>query len=539
MTFSTGPPYTWTAYDPWDGGQLFTITDIPGGTRVTGPNGEILIYQMDVANKWLALWNLTQVITNGPAGALEFTGYRPVGQTFNSTMRDSYSWNITLPSSLPSDAAISYAVVDDILFGTSHVSSVFGQAFFGGIGTAPSNAYGTFWAISLKPTSRGNLLYATNIPAKSGNVSSMLGPIDAESRVFFISDKETMQWSGYNLDTGEKLWGPVGKTRGWNYYPTVGSGGVSQVGFVAYGKLYTGGYGGEIFCYDSKNGTLLWKYNNTDSGFETPYGLYPTFPAAIADGKIYLYNNEHSPNSPIYKGGRVRCLNATTGEELWTMLSWAGVGGFADEGWPIADGVIAYLNAYDMQIYAIGKGPSRTTVEAPMTSVTAGDTMIIRGTVTDISAGTTQNEQAARFPNGVPAMSDANMSEWMEYVYMQKPLPANATGVTVTLDSIDPNNNFIHIGTTTSDKSGTFGFAWEPPNIPGKYTIIATFAGSESYYGSYAETYAFVTEAPQPTPEPTPTPASIADMYLLPSVIGIIIAIVAVGLIIVLMLRKR
>jgi parallel beta-helix repeat protein len=42
-----------------------------------------------------------------------------------------------------------------------------------------------------------------------------------------------------------------------------------------------------------------------------------------------------------------------------------------------------------------------------------------------------------------------------------------------------------------------------------------------------------------PTPSPTPPSASIADMYFVPATIGIIIAIVAVGAVIVLMFRKR
>ena len=45
----------------------------------------------------------------------------------------------------------------------------------------------------------------------------------------------------------------------------------------------------------------------------------------------------------------------------------------------VADGYLVYLNLYDMQIYCIGKGPSATTVEAPMTAITAGDSVVIRG----------------------------------------------------------------------------------------------------------------------------------------------------------------
>ena len=43
--------------------------------------------------------------------------------------------------------------------------------------------------------------------------------------------------------------------------------------------------------------------------------------------------------------------------------------------------------------------------------------MIISGTVTDVSAGASQEAVAANFPNGLPCVSDASMTQWMEYVY--------------------------------------------------------------------------------------------------------------------------
>jgi hypothetical protein len=158
--------------------------------------------------------------------------------------------------------------------------------------------------------------------------------------------------------------------------------------------------------------------------------------------------------------------------------------------------------------------------------------------VTDTAAGTKQKEQAARFPNGVPAVSDESMTGWMEYVYQQQPLPANVTGVEVVLNVLDPNNNFHEVGRATSDASGFYSVAFTP-EVPGKYTIIASFAGSQSYYGSYAETAINVEEAPAATPPPTPTPAPMTDTYVMGFGIGIIIAIVAVGLLLFLLLRKR
>jgi hypothetical protein len=53
------------------------------------------------------------------------------------------------------------------------------------------------------------------------------------------------------------------------------------------------------------------------------------------------------------------------------------------------------------------------------------------------------------------------------------------------------------IGRTTSDTNGAFGCVVDPP-VPGKYKIIATFEGSESYFSSTASTYLWVEEAPSP-----------------------------------------
>jgi hypothetical protein len=130
------------------------------------------------------------------------------------------------------------------------------------------------------------------------------------------------------------------------------------------------------------------------------------------------------------------------------------------------------------------------------------------------------------------------MSDWMEYVYMQKPKPTDVTGVEVVVTVYDPNGNSYEVGTATSDASGMFSCAFTP-SVPGKYTIIATFAGTEGYYGSYAETAINVEEAPEPTAEPTPTPAPMTDAYVLGIGAGSIIAIIAIGLVIILMLRKR
>jgi hypothetical protein len=83
-----------------------------------------------------------------------------------------------------------------------------------------------------------------------------------------------------------------------------------------------------------------------------------------------------------------------------------------------------------------------------------------------------------------------------------------------------------------------FTFTWVP-DIPGDFKVIATFAGSESYWPSFAETSFTVMEAPEPTPAPTPEPANTAELYFVPATTGIIVAIAVVGVVLMLMLRKQ
>ena len=323
-----------------------------------------------------------------------------------------------------------------------------------------------------------------------------------------------MQWSGYNLDTGNPLWGPVGTNlRGYVFYDSR-SGGAGSSQSIYQGKLYVGGFDGIVYCYDTKNGNLLWTYgnggagNSTFAGIENVWGYFPTFLGAFADGKVYTFTEEHSVNMPIYQGALIRCLNASTGKEIWTLPGFASSTSFYSRLGAISDGYLSYFNTYDGQVYTIGKGPSALTVSAPQIAVPSGTKVLIQGTATDQSAGAKQKIQDGEF-NVVPAMSDASMSAWMQYIYMQKPEPTNVTGITVHLTATDPNGNLQDIGTTTSNALGNFAISWTPP-VPGMYTVTAKFDGSDSYFSSKAGTTFIVSEATSPAPIITPNPTQTA-----------------------------
>ena len=358
----------------------------------------------------------------------------------------------------------------------------------------------TIWAINLKPGSEGQLLYNKTYAAPSGNITFGYSRVGVQDRVFVLYIKDLGTMRCYNLDTGDFKW----ETTEPEFYLSY----LETWTIIADGKVYTHGTKGIIDCYDAQTGEKLWAYAMTDPLSEILWSdnwiIRIDF---IADGKIYARTSAHSDNQPLPRGAPYVCLNATTGEVIWRVnglmrgTDWGGRG-------YIGDSTLIKLDTYDVLIVAVGKGPSATIVEAsPEVSTFGSGSVLVKGTVTDISPGTNDYKIAARFPAGVPAVSDASMSDWMTYVYKQLPKPSNATGVEVIVEVLDPNNNYYEVGRTTSDATGFYKVAFTP-EVPGEYTIVARFAGTNSYYGSYAETAIVVDQAPAASPTAQPETSS-------------------------------
>jgi hypothetical protein len=283
---------------------------------------------------------------------------------------------------------------------------------------------------------------------------------------------------------------------------------------------------GVIRALSLKTGDLVWESTATVSTEYTNNVVPYYIGIVMAGGNIYAYAGysvDYQIN-PIPRQAMLVCVNATTGNITWTLNG--GVRPLA-----AANGYIIGLSAYDGNLYCLGKGKTSTSITIQKNVIPQGGTIHIQGNVLDQSPA----------QSGTPAVSDDSTSEYMDYLHMQNSTllnsPPTPTGVQVTLTAVDPNDNTIVIGTTTTDASGNFYYSYAPP-LTGIYKITATFAGSNSYWSSSSETGVTVTEAVTPTPQPT-QPASLADLYFVPGIISAISAIIVVGAVIVLMLRKR
>jgi hypothetical protein len=548
--FFAPSPAVWYAFDPFTGDYVYTMRNVPSGTTVYGPGGEILIYSLSTSGHYMTLWNSTNIpeLYAGPNYASMAWGqWQPMGKDVDATGPagvtiggGSFGWPPPDPyiaPTTPLDLAgymWNVSIPEDL---TGSFTAVFEEDKAISVSATPDRV--SSWALDLRPGKEGQLLFKNTWDAppewRNGNLTIGFGAISNTDNVFTVNAKESRMRYGFSTETGQYLW-TISEPIAMLGHLTGGPSG--ENGYIVYGKLICGTMSGVIQAYDVTDGQLSWTYEVHDPYMQVLWSNnFPVGHLIAADGKIYIANLEHSVNQPIPRGGPFICLNATTGEEIWRAD-----GLFRQTVWGgravIGDSIIATMDTYDQRVYAIGKGPSATTVSAPDLGVPHGKSVLVKGMVTDTSPGTEEYGLRVRFPDGVPAVSDANMSDWMLYVYKQFERPADVLGVEVVVSVIDPNNNVYEVGRTTSDSSGMYSVAFTP-EVPGKYTIIATFAGSGAYYGSFAETAINVEEAPAATPVPTPTPAPMTDTYVLGTGIAILIAVVIGFALLFLLLRKR
>jgi hypothetical protein len=427
-------------------------------------------------------WNLTSVVNN------EW----PTGIT----------WKIPTPKPLNAQSPSLFALSEDasiIVVSTSRPNQ--------------------FWAYN---TATGASLWNLTLNYQvNGNEAFPLVNVDD----FIVLDPTAATYKCYSIKTGSLLWestsfanSPWATT--WTLYR-------SETNDL--NNLYVAQPDGSMRAFSLTDGHLVWTSKAIPST-EYANNAIPLVAGGLAlvDNKLYVYAG-YSINyqiEPVPRFATMICINATTGDTIYTLN-----GGIAPSA--AANGYLIGANTFDGNMYCVGKGQTTTTVTAPTTSITAGTTAVIQGSVMDNSIGQ---------PN-TPAISDADMSVWMDYIHMQNSTllnnPPQCTGVPVTLTAVDPNGNTITIGSTTSNYQGNYGFQWTP-TAPGMYTIYASFPGSDSYYSSSASTYATVastsaTVAPTSATQPIDSNSD-TIMYVVATGIAIVIAIAIAT---VLILRKK
>jgi outer membrane protein assembly factor BamB len=547
--------YLWVAsgsdyyvFDAYSGDWVFTVENVPSGTKLMDDFNHLYILNVNTNAGWMAMWNMTALglTTAGFFGEGSW-GDAVHMNTYDGSNPAAWTLNVTIPAGLPG----------------SVIAAEFGDRVIGGDVVGDESV--SLWGLNLNSTGGaiGTELFSNTMQSPAYwaelnlTVAGMFGDnwvaVSFEDRVAVLWGKETREHFGFSLETGKMIWGPTPR----QYYLDALDDTPQSSRAVAYGKLYSASVGGIVYCYDIQTGEPEWTYEVSDPYseflFANNWWVKPTF---VTDGKLYVGHLEHSPVDPRPRGGPFVCLNATTGDVIWRVN-----GMFRQTRWGgravLGDSIIATMDTYDQRVYAIGKGSSLTTVTASPKIVAKDHSIVIEGTVMDVSPGTKDINLQLRFPNGVPAISDESMSDWMLYIYKQFEIPANATGVEVVFNAVNSTGHWLDIDRTKTDMTGKFSYIWNPDK-EGKYTIVATFMGSDGYYASCAETTVLVgaseghlptaDEIASATASKLPTASAIADETIsrmpafltIDMVILILAAIgVIIGLIAYMTLRKQ
>ena len=479
---------TWEMYDAMTGNWILNIVNAPvmpavinanltviisaNPTLASDENGNLIGYYIE-ANR-LKMWNSTLAIYN-----YDYSTGRSVNSWVWCPPQDAdINWSlgiqwekplattVTAPNgtSIPMIPGLGITkLASDVLLLTS-IPDVGGYRFWN-----PGVIYEAGYS-AIDGTLLWGPVYRTQTPWTRVNVA-----VAAANGIYYEFNEETMSFAAFSLKTGQLIWGPTALNNPDDVY-----GYYQQSCIAAFGGLYMCDLGGYVYALNATTGARLWTFYTGDAGIETPYGHYPLYNMPVAaDGKIFVLGG-HLYSPPLYRGALLYCLNATNGDLLWTSPNVIITNG---ANCALADGFLLMPNGYDNQLYCYGKGLSATTVSAPEATQTMGTEILVKGTVTDQSPGQTSLGIPAK---GTPAITDESMTEWMEYMYQQKPRPSNATGVEVVISVLDPNQNVYEVGRATSDSDGFFKMSFVP-EVSGEYTVIATFAGSESYWSSYRE----------------------------------------------------
>ena len=332
---------------------------------------------------------------------------------------------------------------------------------------------------------------------------------------YVVIDGATQNFVAYNVKTGQEQWRASCGELPWSILPTMDS-----ILNIEDGVWYAASYDGHVYAYDYQSGDVIWQSDYYGAEDESIYGTQPFGGGmAGADGKLYFSTATVYSLMPRTRFHALVAIDEATGNYIWKLPIGA-------QPKAIADGYLVATDTDNGMQYCIGKGQTATTVAA---GPAVGSGVTIQGTVMDMSPGA---------PN-TPAVSDADMSVWMDYLYGQNATLLNSPpalhGVEVELRALNSDGTVVDLGTVSTDSAGHFVKTWVPSS-EGTYTIYAAFAGSDSYWSSSEETGLSVGPAAE---IPSQQPAAEAPDYTLLLYAILVVGIIAIMLALVIIFRKH
>jgi outer membrane protein assembly factor BamB len=513
ITFSTSGTGTtsWYRYSTFNGDLLQTITNVPKDLSYVGfDDGDPIVWCVQSVGYGGTLWNTTLPLKLPYVNLIKWNFSQLINTKYysQSTANDwrlGIVWNVSAMQS------------DQVSIGDSDFRAPIAMPYRDAnvVVVRTPNAMQIMAGYDY---TTGKFLWKNN--ATVLNIDILVQGVSTSSAgPMIMLDGGSNDHVAYDVRTGQEIWRASRGELPWSQIP-------AYTYVYHNGTLFTGSYDGYVRAYSTNDGKIKWTSDYAGTNTESIVGTYPFNGRSLgADGILYYSSSTEYQLMPRTRFQHLIAINETTGKYLWTLPI-----GIAPRA--LAEGYLLGEDIDNGMQYVLGKGKTSMTVTAPDMGVEFGRSIIITGTVMDQSPGK---------PN-TPAVSDSDMSTWMDYLYGQNATllnnPPTPHGVPVTIYVLDANGNYREIGKTTTNSNGFFKLNWAP-DIIGDFTVYASFAGSDSYWSSNAVT-AFSVDAAAPTITPAQTQnTSAADTYVLPGIIAIIVAIAIVGIVLALLVTKK
>lgn len=289
---------TYNFYDPYTGNWQYSFRYVPSGPRSFGPSGEILIWRIDYANNWMALWN-SSAAGHSHLGAMGpdygSWGNSVHGRTIDANVSRAYSWNVTIPAGLTAGTSFFAPVLK--VYPDRVVSLDFNRTRV------------RVWALNTKgltatSTSTSTLFDKSwNAPSEwlagANTIQYASGTNQVEKGVISVWNKELRKHYGFSVEDGRYMW----ETESEHFLDAYGWGNAEHTWYYAYGKLFSTGVGGILYAYDDQTGDIVWTYDLEDAYNEPVTGdRWWGWIDLISDGKVYVGHIEHSAEQPMPRG---------------------------------------------------------------------------------------------------------------------------------------------------------------------------------------------------------------------------------------------
>ena len=509
---------TWTQYSVDNGAVIFTIKNVPTDLMIVKYDDGDPIFWCIQSN--YSLWNTTRPLGQTYLNLIKWDLNKltktsvNLGAAFLSYVADNWAdgvvWNVSI-NNLPGQR---------VQLGDNNWISVNPFPFYdaGVVVVKPHNDMETLAGFNIDT---GAFLWVNNATALNPDVKDW-GMGASPSGPLITQDLVNGDFVAYNVKTGQEQWRASGGNLPWSMLPAftyVYNNGVN----------FFGSYDGYVYAYNSQTGERVWQSDFVGAEDESIYNNQPFNGASCgADGILYFSTSTCYQLQPRTRFHALYAIDEKTGHFLWKLPINIGV---AYGGMAIAYGYLVATDNENGIQYVIGKGKTSTTVSIQSDVITAGSSALIKGSVMDMSPGQ---------PN-TAAISDADMSVWMDYLHGQNATlinsPPTPHGVSVQLTAMGSDGTVIDLGKVTTDSSGQFLLMWKAPK-ENTYTVYATFAGSDSYWSSYAETGLGVSAAAESPTTPQPSGGVTSSEVMTYVVVAAVAIIIAIAVATVLMLRK-